>query len=271
MQGVAKRRKCNLKPFDKLGRDPISLIMQELPIESAVALGSTDKRLNAILSNQWNQFLKRDYGYTDKNSLEMYKSEHKYKDMTASDGLLVECACHGDLFGVKFCLKEGVDSDCGALDLAAKGGFLEIVKLLLDDSPRTCGWALKGALSYGRDELAQYLLLKKLPERSFGQYLSLAVRYCSIETFKLVLNDKRLTGFKYDVLNGAVWRGNPEIVKLLMKKCSFDWRGAFNKAVYIGRVELVKILRPSIECIDLDVIQWTLDKGHTELFNILTN
>ena len=234
--------------FNTLGRDPIGLIMQELPIESAVALGSTCKKMKTVLGAMWHFFLKRDFGYELKEPLKIYKEEYHCRHHKKTDGFLRQAVHFGWIIVVRCVLRANprLDDDGDtALSYAIGNDDVEIARLLLQNKkvypgrvgPRMFVWAAKRNYV----DVVATLLKTVTPDI---RVMEVAAKNGHPEVVKLLLEDGRVD--PSTSIGIAARHNHLEVVKLLLEDArvdpSINDNYAFLAAVANGHINVADLL-----------------------------
>ncbi len=117
---------------------------------------------------------------------------------------------------------------------ACQGGYLEIVKLMIEKGANNWNWGLYGACRGGHMEIVKFMIEKGADNWNWG--------LCGghMEIVKLMI-EKGANGWNVGLFR-TCRSGHMEIVKLMIEKGANNWNWGLEGACFGGHMEIVKLM-----------------------------
>jgi Ankyrin repeats (3 copies) len=176
-----------------------------------------------------------------------YNPEKFYKnykdDEYIFDWAMDEAAEGGHMEIVKLMIEKGATTFIDAMSKAAKGGHMEIVKLMIEKGATNFSIAMYYASGEGNMEIVKLMIEKGAT--NFAGVMEFAAYSGYMEIVKLMI-EKGATNFDTAMVD-ATERGHMEIVKLMIEKGATSFNIAVYYATANGHMEIVNYLKQFIK------------------------
>jgi ankyrin repeat protein len=130
-----------------------------------------------------------------------------------------------------------------AMYYAARGGNMEIVKLMIEKGATDFDWGMKNAANGGNMEIVKLMIEKGATDFDWGMYY--ASEGGHMEIVKLMI-EKGSTDFDWG-MRYAAYGGNMEIVKLMIEKGAEDFNFAMKFAAEGGHMDIIEYLKQFVK------------------------
>jgi Ankyrin repeats (3 copies) len=172
--------------------------------------------------------------YNPENFYNIYKDDENIFDMAmsfASEGGYMEI--------VKLMIEKGATNFDSPMVYAARGGNMEIIKLMIEKGATYFNWGMSYAAIGGHMEIVKLMIEKGGTD--FDTTMNNAAKGGHMEIVKLMI-EKGATNFNWTMINASEG-GHMEIVKFMIKKGATDFNSAMRYAAHRGHTEIVDYLK----------------------------
>jgi ankyrin repeat protein len=275
------------RPFKQLDKVALSALASKMDDKTLLNFCNTDKYFNSKICNDdtfwkrrldekyplltefkngtWKEFYLRMTYYISKleenfgipyistkgyNPEKFYKYNKDNKDIY--NRAMNYAAEGGHMEIVKLMIEKGATEFNSAMYNAARGGHMEIVKLMIEKGATEFNWAMGDAAKGGHMEIVKLMIEKGATD--FDSAMRNAARGGNMEIVKLMI-EKGATHF-ITAMRNAAGEGHMEIVKLMIEKGATDFDSAMRNAALGGHIEIVKLM---------------IEKGATDFYSAMKN
>jgi hypothetical protein len=175
------------------------------------------------------------------NPEKFYKEYKDRKDIF--NWAMDEAAEGGHMEIVKLMIEKGATAFNSAMVYAAEGGNMEIVKLMIEKGATAFNSAMVYAVRGGHMEIVKFMIEKGAT--NFSWAMAFAAEGGQMEIVKFMI-EKGATNFNWS-MNDASKGGHMEIVKFMIEKGARNFDSAMAYASSRGQMEIAKYLKQFVK------------------------
>ena len=185
------------------------------------------------------------------------------------------CACRGGYIDIiELLIEKGANTFDYALRNAAEGGHFKILKMILNKGATITGPSIVAAVRNNHFEIIDFLIKNFNFDKHMREIMFAAAESGNMDILNLMI-EKGCTYFN-DAAFHAAKTGKIEIIKHLVEKGAEEFNHIMYKAVYKGHIDIVKLmiekgaknfekcLYISAECGYIDIVNLLIEQGATK-------
>jgi Ankyrin repeats (3 copies) len=233
-------------PFKQIDIVALNALARKMDDETLLTFCKTDKYFNSKIcsdDNFWKRRMNEKYPFLidfKKGTWKQFYLKMSYYIAKLEEGFgipyIPSKGYNPEIFYKEYRNRKYIFND--AMIYAAKGGHMEIVKLMIEKGATNFDWAIKYAAKGGHMEIVKLMIEKSATYFNAG--MAYAAEGGQMEIIKLMI-EKGATNFNW-AMRSAARGGHMEIVKLMIEKGAADFNTAMINASYEGHMEIVKLM-----------------------------